>query len=58
MREKKKALTWHDEHVPVLLAVVAAMAAGTVADGEPRRLLADEQVLALVLVHLGDGVLE
>lgn len=34
------------------------MAAGTVADGEAGRLLADLGILALVRVHLGERILE
>lgn len=46
----------HAQDIPVLLAIIRSMTAGTVADGEPRRLLADLVVLRLVLVHLGARV--
>ena len=35
-------LTWHDENVTVFVTVVDPVTGGTVADGEPRRLVADQ----------------
>ena len=35
-------LTWHDEHIPVLVPSVGPVARGTVADGESRGLVANQ----------------
>jgi len=40
--QNSQGLTRHDEDVPVLVAVVDPVTGGAVADGEPRRLVADQ----------------
>lgn len=52
-----KLLTRNTKNISIFLAVVAAMATGTVSNGKSRSLLADLRVLLLVLVQLGHRVL-